>query len=93
MLSLEPSDGPSNSTDEGAPENEFPVDQQGVSAPVILLPGTANFRDEQLRNLEVQELIQFLESGNLPQDEMRARKMAQQSSQFTLMNGVVYYKT
>ena len=37
------------------------------------------------------EIIEFLQSGKLPQDHNRAHKIILQSSQFTLVGEVLYY--
>ena len=50
-----------------------------------------NIRAEQQRDPMVKELSQFLSSGKLPENETRARKMALQSSMFSLVDGVVYH--
>ena len=49
-----------------------------------------NFGCEQLKDPLLRELGEFLASGKLPSDETRVRKMALQSSQFTLTDGIVY---
>ena len=46
---------------------------------------------EQQRDPAVRELSEFLTSGKLPGDQVRARKVALQSSLFSLIDGVVYH--
>ena len=46
---------------------------------------------EQQRDPVVRELSEFLTSGKLPGDQVRARKVALQSSLFSLIDGVVYH--
>ena len=55
------------------------------------VPNLDTFADEQSKDSVVRELREFLRSGKLPEDTVRARKMVLQRSQFALVNGVVYY--
>ena len=48
-------------------------------------------RDEQLRDPSVTGISEFLRSGKLPQDKTRARKIALQSPQFALVDGILFY--
>ena len=45
----------------------------------------------QAQDPEVQKFIDFVECGELPEDELIARKMALQQSLFTVIDGVLYY--
>ena len=46
---------------------------------------------EQTRDPAIRKLSEFLQTGKLPDDPTRARKMALQHSQFAIVGGVVYY--
>ena len=49
------------------------------------------FAWEQSQDPAVKEIIDFLESGTLPEDATRARKLSLQESLFTLVNGILYF--
>ena len=49
------------------------------------------FAWEQRQDPAVKEIIDFLESGTLPEDATRARKLALQESLFTLVSGILYF--
>ena len=55
------------------------------------LAGMNSFSQEQRKDTVVLEIIHFLERGELPSDEGRARKIALQSSMFALMDDVLYF--
>ena len=48
-------------------------------------------RDEQLKDPVVKDIREFLQSGKLPEDQKRARKIVLMSPQFVLVAEVVYY--
>ena len=50
-----------------------------------------HFAGEQVKDSALKELHNFLRTGKLPDDPIRARKIALQHSQFALIDGVVYY--
>ena len=50
-----------------------------------------SFAEEQRRDPEVAEIITFLETGELPLEEKRARVIALQKSLFVLKEGILYY--
>ena len=52
---------------------------------------TISFAEEQRRDPEVAEIIKFLETGELPLEEKRARVIALQKSLFVLKEGILYY--
>ena len=57
-------------------------------------PGPIEFKsfgEEQKRDAEVMEIIWFLETGELPVNQKRARGIATQQSLFTLVDGVLYF--
>ena len=63
-------------------------------SPMITRAAGANpedLRDEQQRDPAERELSEFLENGKLPEDEVKACKLALQSSEFALVDGIVYY--
>lgn len=53
--------------------------------------GSKPFDEEQRQDPEVMDIIRFLETGELPPDQKRARRIATQQSQFTLIDGVLYF--
>ena len=50
-----------------------------------------SFAEEQRRDPEVAEIITFLETGELPLEEKRARVIALHKSLFVLKEGILYY--
>ena len=54
-------------------------------------PELKSFGEEQKRDPGVMEVIKFLETGQLPVDQKRARRIATQQSLFTLVDGVLYF--
>ena len=50
-----------------------------------------SFTEEQARDPEVQEVITFLRTGELPGDEKRARRLALQQSLFALQDDILFY--
>ena len=55
------------------------------------LSNPKSFAREQRRDRKVTDIISFLERGELPEDEKRARKIALQSSSFELEDEVLYF--
>ena len=53
--------------------------------------GEATLPHEQRNNERILEIIEFLEEGRLPVDESRARQIALQSSQFVVVDEVLYF--
>lgn len=49
------------------------------------------FGDEQRKDVDLLEIITFLETAELPADDKRARKVALQSSMFTMEGGILYF--
>ena len=49
------------------------------------------FREEQRKDSQVNEVIHFLETQELPSDDRRARKIASQQSLFAILDGILYY--
>ena len=68
------------STDIGTLLQSSPVD----SAPI-------SFGDEQRKDADLNELICFLETEELPEDNRRAKKVATQRSLFAIIEDVLYY--
>ena len=85
--------------DEGVAEQEVQVAivQAEPSTIQSLLQSTPfpfsqqSFALEQRKDPEVVEIVMFLEKGELPLDERRARRIALQASLFTLVEGVLFY--
>ena len=75
------------------------VDSAEVSVETLLqaepelspLAGVDSLPQEQRKDPALLEIIQFLESGVLPADEGRARKIALQSSLFSLVDDVLFF--
>ena len=75
------------------------VDSAEVSVETLLqaepelspLAGVDSMPQEQRKDPALLEIIQFLESGVLPADEGRARKIALQSSLFSLVDDVLFF--
>ena len=57
--------------------------QDGDSIPTLVM--------EQVRDPHVQELLQFIQHGRLPTNDVQARKLALQHSLFAIVDGVLYY--
>ena len=51
----------------------------------------ASFAEEQRKDPRVFEVIHLLESGELPADEQRARKLALQENLYVVVDGVLYH--
>lgn len=49
------------------------------------------FHEEQRKDSSIMEIIRFLEQGELPPEEGRARKIALQSSLFSLVDGILFF--
>ena len=62
-----------------------------TSARGTSVPNSEPFESEQAKDPAVKELYEFLQSGKLPEDALKARKMALRQSQFAIVDGVVYY--
>ena len=54
-------------------------------------PAAVSFAEEQKKDPEVADVITFLESGELPLENKRARVIALQKSLFVLKEGILYY--
>ena len=54
-------------------------------------PATDEFGSKQRKDTVITEIIAYLEQDELPRDQKRARKVAAQSSQFALIDGILYY--
>ena len=50
-----------------------------------------SFGEEQRKGPELSEIIHFIQTEELPQEEKRARKIALQSSLFTVADDTLYY--
>ena len=49
------------------------------------------FANEQRKDLGLKEIIEFIESGKLPDNEVAARKLALQESLFIVCDGILYF--
>ena len=49
------------------------------------------FGQEQCRDPDLQKMIQFLETGNLPDNVSQSQKIAAQALQFSLVDGILYF--
>ena len=59
------------------------------SSPVVA--DTSSFSGEQGKDPEVCDIIQYLQTGDLPADDVRARRIVLQGSQFALVDGILYF--
>ena len=57
--------------------------------PAVIEP--PSFAEEQRKDPRVLEVINLLESGELPVDEQRARKLALQENLYVIVEGVLYH--
>ena len=57
--------------------------------PAVIEP--ASFAEEQWKDPRVLEVINLLDSGELPADEQRARKLALQENLYVIVDGVLYH--
>ena len=49
------------------------------------------FSREQCKDPDLKKMIQFLETGNLPDDVLQSRKIAAQALQFSVLDGILYF--
>ena len=49
------------------------------------------FSQEQFKDPDLKKMIQFLETGNLPDDMSLSRKIAAQALQFSVVDGILYF--
>ena len=54
-------------------------------------PSQDSFAGQQRRNAHLQEIIDYLECGVLPDDSSRARRIILQESQFAVIDGILYF--
>ena len=71
-------------------------DQSDSISPLLREPAQegltpCSFAEEQSRDPELQEIIAFLKTGELPMEEKRARRIALQGSLFVLEEDTLYY--
>ena len=50
-----------------------------------------DYGEEHLKDPHLREIIEFLDKGTLPDDDILARRIAVQESQFTCVDGILYY--
>ena len=70
-------------------------DSEVANGPVSVPPTTAQYQqafgEDQRKDANINEIIHFLETGELPTDSTKARKIALQESLFTLSDGTLYF--
>ena len=62
-----------------------------LAAPPDSPDRTLDLAEEQRKDREILEIIAFLESGSLPKDEQKARKIVIQEPSFALVDGILYF--
>ena len=62
-----------------------------LAAPPDSPDRTLDLAEEQRKDREILEIIAFLESGSLPEDEQKARKIVIQEPSFALVDGILYF--
>ena len=62
-----------------------------LAAPPDSPARTIDLAEEQRKDREILEIIAFLESGSLPEDVQKARKIVVQEPSFALVDGILYY--
>ena len=67
------------------------IDEMLQMEPVGTLSNPHLFTEEQRKDEKINQIIVFLETEKLPSDDKRARKIALQSSNFTIEDGVLYF--
>ena len=67
------------------------IDEMLQLEPAATLNNPHFFAEEQRKDEKINQVILFLETEKLPSDEKRARKIALQSSNFTIEEGVLYF--
>lgn len=61
------------------------------AAPGPLQEKPSDYTTEQVKDPDLQEMIEFLSYGKMPQDSMKAKKLAVRETMFTLVGGIHYY--
>ena len=51
-----------------------------------------DYAAEQAKDVQVKEIVDFLEKGDLPEDQKRARKVVAQGPLFAIVNGILYFR-
>ncbi len=70
----------------------FPRDISFLLQSELSLPKqTVSFLQEQRKDPWLEKLFRYLDDGNLPVDDIEARKVLLQSSLFTVYNGMLQY--
>ena len=81
--------------DAGCKEIQVPSDPTsrvvGTSGQPMPKEHTTAFGDEQQEGPDLLEIITFLQTGELPADDKRARRIALQSPVFTIEDGILYF--
>ena len=74
-------------------ESSSPVitDQLNAEPFKLGMSQTVDFASEQSKDPVVNDMIQFLTTGTLPDDVQRSRKVAAQAPSFTMIDNILYY--
>ncbi len=82
---------PTHSAEENLDPSQIDISRLLVSEGIGLCPTGSHFGDEQCRDPDLHEIITFLEHQQLPEEDRRAKKVAAQAFQFTLLDGILFY--
>ena len=70
--------------------NTHKIEDLLMESPQQTLTDTS-FADEQKKDSEVMDIVTFLETGDLPTEERRAKVIALQKSLFVMKDGILFY--
>ena len=74
----------------GQPTSVYAITSQSNSPPAAT-PDSYDLGEEQQKDPEVKEWIDYLSNGSLPEDENQARRIVLQSAQLFLLDGTIYH--
>ena len=72
-------------------DTDHTIDEMLQMEPDTTLSNPHSFAREQRKDEKINQVILFLETEELPSDDKQARKIALQSSNFTIEDGVLYF--
>ena len=72
-------------------DTDHTIDEMLRMEPDTTLSNPHSFAREQRKDEKINQVILFLETEELPSDDKQARKIALQSSNFTIEDGVLYF--
>ena len=81
----------SQATLESEPADDKSADVTDLRDRPPLQPLNKSFADEQRKDPEIVEMINFLQRGKLPTDDQRARQIVLQKPVFTMEEGMLFY--